>query len=409
MKSNFSQGETLLARFSGNFVDQITPENIFFYRGHVPTFMLYDVAKINEDFYVYALLTEKTEGNYSISIEGVRYMKAAQTVEDNIVKNFTITNDTAAFSITPGFVKTNGNFYLALQNLQDSSITVSYGLKKNSSSSESKGFFASLFGGSDSKQTGQDSITINSGASKKVNFFVENFSQGLNTIELSSINTSYSIPVYFDANVSSNGTSENTSETNENSLEFQPSTVEVSMATNSNTKRILYLTNTGGINIENISFNISSILGPYLVVYPEKIDSLEPGSNEKIEIQIVSDKQEAVIEGKITAYAENFSSSLNIILDFVKDYIPAEGINETKPVILTTCEEIKGIKCAENFVCGEEIIQTKDGDCCLTTCTEPQKSYTGTIIGWLLLILLIIIVIWFFKRKYSRVGKRKPF
>ncbi len=63
MKTEFDQGETLLAVVSGNFLDQITEDNVFFYKAHVRTPMVYDVGKINEDFYIYAMLTEKEQGN----------------------------------------------------------------------------------------------------------------------------------------------------------------------------------------------------------------------------------------------------------------------------------------------------------------------------------------------------------
>src|SRR3989304_8695254 len=85
MNSEFSQGETLLATFSGNFIDQIRDENVLFYRGHVKIPMIYDVVKIEDEFYVYAVLIGKTEGNYSLSIEDVRYMKGTEIVDDDII------------------------------------------------------------------------------------------------------------------------------------------------------------------------------------------------------------------------------------------------------------------------------------------------------------------------------------
>ena len=125
MNSAFAQGETLLAKFSGNFVDQITDDNVFFYRNHLAIPMIYDVVKINNDFYVYALLQEDQEpGNYSLSIRGVEYYKATQIVDDDIASNFTVTEETAEFSINPGAVFTATDFSVEIQNLLDKSITV---------------------------------------------------------------------------------------------------------------------------------------------------------------------------------------------------------------------------------------------------------------------------------------------
>src|SRR3989344_4174790 len=89
MDSSFSSGETLLAKISGNFIDQITRENVFFYRGHVKIPAIYGVVKIEDEFYIYSISTGKTQGNYSLAIEGVRYMRATEVVDDDIILNFT--------------------------------------------------------------------------------------------------------------------------------------------------------------------------------------------------------------------------------------------------------------------------------------------------------------------------------
>ncbi len=390
MKSKFSSGETLLAKFSGNFIDQITPENVLFYRGHVTIPMIYDVVKINDEFYVYALLTGKSEGNYSISIEGVRYMRATEIVDDNIVSNFTISNSTAEFSVNPGALIAGDDFSVELQNLQDRKITVNI--------NEDSPVIIS-----------QNSVELKSGEKKKITFTVGEIPEKtLEKIKFSVANFSYELPVYLNTNKTSEETEEDAIETG-GRFKFQPSSIEISMATDSSAKRILYLSNTGDEDIEDIFFNVSLILKSYIKISPEKIDTLNSGSNEKIELTIDSDVQEAIIEGKITAYTENLSSSLNIILNFVEDFVPEEGIDETQPVILTTCAELNGTKCAENFECSEETVQSKDGICCLASCEEKTQSYSGKIIGWGLLALVIIIVIWFFKRKYRGVARKRPF
>ena len=71
-KTEFDQGETLVAVVSGNFLDQVTRDKIFFYREHVRIPVVYEVGKINDDFYIYAMLTGKEQGNYSVKIKDVR-------------------------------------------------------------------------------------------------------------------------------------------------------------------------------------------------------------------------------------------------------------------------------------------------------------------------------------------------
>ena len=124
MGTNLSRGETLTARVSGYFLEPILKENIFFYRGHVRIPMEYDVAKIDKRFYIYADLSDKTPNNYSLVIKNVRYMKGSQVSEEEITKDFSISEDTADFSINPGFVITKSDYFIEVQNLQDYQITI---------------------------------------------------------------------------------------------------------------------------------------------------------------------------------------------------------------------------------------------------------------------------------------------
>ena len=123
VKEEFSQGETLIAKVSGNFLIPLQRENVFFYREHVRIPVEYDIKKINNDYYIYALLLGKDSRNYSIALENIRYMQIGEVSEEDVVKNFTINNQTADFSVNPGFVS-GGEFSLAVQNLKDKQITI---------------------------------------------------------------------------------------------------------------------------------------------------------------------------------------------------------------------------------------------------------------------------------------------
>jgi len=380
LKEDFDKGETLLAKVSGNFLEQPSKDNVFFYRGTVRIPVVYAVAKINDEFYIYALLTGKNEGNYSVALENIRYMKGAEISEEDIVRNFTITEDTADFSVNPGFLITSEDFSLELQNLQESQITVQI------TASE--------------KLEATNFLNLKSGETKKINFKLNTQESFLEEIALSSENTNYSVPVFIFSTVT-------TEEKKDAGFEFQPDTVGVSMATDSDTKRIIYLVNTGKETIENITFSVSGILEPYVILSPETINDLEENSTEKLEIFLISDTEVAVIEGKITAHTENFSSSVTLVLNFIKDYIPAEG--EDGEVIVTTCGQLEGIICSQEEECSEEPVFVRDGVCCLATCEEVKESSTGKIIGWLIIISIILALFWFFKKRYFGVKRKTGF
>jgi len=392
MKKDFDQGETLLAVVSGNFLDQIIRDNIFFYKGHVRIPMIYEVEKINNDFYIYAMLIRKEQGNYSIIIKDIRYNRGIEIVDEDIVKNFTITENTADFSLNPGFISTSEDFFLEVQNLQEERITVQI---------DAPEAFIS-----------ETSLELRSGELKRISFKLNedagNLSSVFEEIKLSSGNTSYSVPVFVmsDINV--------VEEENGLNFKFEPHMVDVSIATDSNSKRIVYILNTGD-TVEDIFISVSPLLEPYVTVSPQEINTLEENSTEKIEIFIVSGAEEIIIEGQIFARAENFTSSLIFVLDFIKDFIPEEP--EEEEVIITTCVQIEGIICGEGERCTGKTSPTKDGICCFAPaiCEETPKSQTGKIIGWGVVILIILLLFWFFK-KYKKVkpkvnllkiGKRK--
>lgn len=373
MKTEFDQGETLIAKVSGNFLEPILKENIFFYRGHVRIPIEYDVAKINEEFYIYALLSGKIQSNYSIEIKDVRYMKGAEISEEDIIKEFSITNNTADFSVNPGFIITKEDFFIEVQNLQDKKINITI-------------------------KDEDISLTLKSGEIKKINFELNEIEEPVfKTAELSSENLNYEIPVYLFL--------DKEPVKKEKKFKFEPSKLEISMSTDSETKRIIYLYNIGEETLENLSLYISDSLMPYVLFSLEEFEELEPDSNIKLEIYFTSDSEEKIIEGRITAEEENLYAYSDITLTFIEDYIPLND-EESEPIQTTqTCEEMQGVICQEGEECDEELVYAKDDVCCLGTCKKTEKSSTGKIIGWAIIGIVLVFLIWFFKKRY-RGAKR---
>lgn len=388
-KQEFDNGETLISVVSGNFIDRITEDNVLFFHDHVQIPMIYEVEKINDDFYIYALLTEKQAGNYSVVISGVRYMKGSQMTDENIVKNFTITGNTADFSVNPGFVSTSDDFFLEVQNLKEEKITITVNTPEELIASE-------------------DSLELSSGQIKEINFQINTDQKVLKNIGLGSENTSYTVPFFLDLAESGDNESQESNPSNL-SFKFEPQKINVSMSTNSDSKRVVYLLNTGW-EAKEISFSVSQEIEEYVTVSPLKIDSINKDSAEKIEILIESGEEEKNISGQITATAESdnetFTAELSLSLEFLEDFIPEETPEEE--VIVTTCAQLGGIICGEGEACMGETKSVKDGICCLAPpiCEEPKKSSRGKIIGWSIIIIILLFLFLFFK-KYKRVRPKK--
>lgn len=205
MKTEFNQGETLIAKVTGDFYESILSENIYFYKKHNRIPFLYDVAKINQDYYIYALLPETSE-NYSLQIKDVTYKKENQVVSDTIIKNFSISNQKADFSINPGIINTNKDFFIGVQNLKQEAIVLEI---KNPT----------------------QTFELKSGEIKKINFEINDFDSGVQELEFSSDNTNYKVPVFISVekiqsheNETQNQTQE--SEVPEQDKDYQPATIK---------------------------------------------------------------------------------------------------------------------------------------------------------------------------------------
>lgn len=397
MKSEFSQGETLIAKISGNFKTPILQENIFFYRGHVRISMDYDVAKIDDDFYIYALLSDKSQGNYSLNIKDVQYMKGSQIIDDEIQKNFTITNKTADFSVKPGFIITQNNFYLEVQNLKDSGITININTETVSSGA-SKSFFSSLFGSVN--DTAKYTLSLKSGEIEKINFEIANINESvLKKIYLKTDNSEYGIPIYAVANKTNNVP------IGKGNFKFDPTYFYINMSTNSETNRIIYLINKGERDLKNISLEISEDLSPYIFLSEDKIDEIKENSSAKIELYIISPNQSIELKGNIKAKevqdSQNFYESAEITLNFVNDFIPAN--NKTISTISKTCLELNGVVCGEKTeTCNATSVYAKDAYCCLGDCNTIEEGSSGKMIGWILALALLGFLIWFYMKYIKR-------
>ena len=247
MNKEFAQQETMIAKISGNFIDALGNNNILFYREHVKVPTQFTLSKISDDYYLYAVLSNKIAGNYSLQIQNAKYKIGTQIKEEDVIKNFTITNNTADFYVVPGFVKTKENFSLELTNLRDNKIEVEITPQNNSNSKET-GFFESLFG----TGAGFETIELSSGQTKKVEFDFDDtlLESDFKGILLESGNTSYSVTVYMEVK------NKTTEKEGVGRLNFEPLVLNISIATNSSAKGIIYLKNKENLSVRNVNLCI---------------------------------------------------------------------------------------------------------------------------------------------------------
>jgi len=189
------------------------------------------------------------------------------------------------------------------------------------------------------------------------------------------------------------------------SFKFEESELDITMPTNSNTLREIYLYNTGDTTIENISLTISGKLKNYISLPVDEIDKLEPNSSVKIELDFHSFDKDIEIQGKLTAKEEDISTYFEIFLEIIEDYSPSNGNTYTPNPQIKTCAELEGEICTSDEECDIDNIIAKDNLCCLGECGGEESSSTGKIIGWSIVGIVLVFLLWFFKKKYRGAKK----
>jgi len=380
MKTDFAQGETLMAKVSGNFYESITKEDVSFYKGHVRQPMSPLVAKINNNFYIYAQLLEKEPNNYSILLENVKSFKLGQIVEENIEQNFTITNKIADFSINPGFVVAEGNFSIEVQNLLDSEIELNVDL-------------------SSIKLKEETPVKISAGSSKKIFFSTESIiNSTFETMKLSTLNSEYEIPVFIFADKTESVEKEKTI------LKFEPPELGFSMATDSDKIKKIILKNSGEEPLKDISLSVSDSLKNYVLISPEEINKLD--GNSEIEIELLfNSKEQRLISGALKVNSSFADDELEISVNFIKDFVPPENYNESILIVAKTCGELGGEICDSDETCDTDYVYTDENGvlskCCVENCQKQSANSSGKIIGWSIVGIVIVFLIWFFKFRYK--------
>lgn len=412
LKSEFNKGETLLATFSGNFLESVSESNIVFYRGHVKIPIDFELMNVGNDYYVYALLKDKDVNNYSIALENTKYYKQGEITDEAISKNFTITETFADFSINPGFVSTTKDFEITIQNLQDTEITININSEtiiQNESESEGQGFLDGLFGNLFLGLTGKvifnlgesNSITLSPNEIKKITFELGEIPEPiLDTISFSTANTIYEFPVYVPSSVEKE-------KDYSVSLNFKPSELKISLYPNLTKEETIVLENVGDKILENITLELSNNLEPYVNISKTNVYNL--GVNASVEILLLFSpvEIEQIIEGELTARIPNETEDLSITFEMLIEDV--EEIEETKEGTSATsknCSELNGTIFEEPKKCTGETRFAKDGNCCIGELEMPIVNNTGLIIGWAIIMTILIALVWFFRFKY-KAGKEE--
>ena len=114
IKKEFRQGEILIAKISGSFLEPIKENEIYFYRGYTQVPFEFELIKIKGDYYISASTKNKAAGNYSLIIKDSEYyVEGGKTSKEDIKSEFLVVGEYADFSVSPGVqISSEGEFSL---------------------------------------------------------------------------------------------------------------------------------------------------------------------------------------------------------------------------------------------------------------------------------------------------------
>ncbi len=369
-KDVFSKGETFMATLEGNILEPISKSDVSFNRGHVQIPLEYDIVKLEDKHYIYAILQYNAE-DLNLEIEDVYFKENNEIKTENLIKNFSVGNTTADFYVRPGFVSVSDDFEIEFYNNLNSEIDIEYSLANVSKSVSVRA------------QEGEDVGIDTSGI----------FSTGVYFMEVSSGDTSYSVPVYF---VASETEQEFPDEpvTDDARIRFDLDEIQAELKKDERNIFAVNLKNTGGEIAEEIVVYVEGIEGVELNV--NDIGSLGVGEEVEIEISI---EQGDVGEFSGIVVAEGLNTSDEILLNIKvggENVVPSSSVKGEK-----SCSELGGQKCT---TCYGYNVPSSEGLCCIGSC-EPEAENEG--INWWAIGIVSLILVGIFLFLWLRMRKTK--
>ena len=357
-KENYLPYETLLVKISGDIQKNIASEDITFYNGYREIPVDYNIANLNGDYYLYALLPGE-EGNYTFQIANISYIQSRVTKKETFNINFTISGN-ATVQVSPGFIIASETFSIYLENF-----------------GESGEFKAELF-------SQKYPITILENDASTVYFSLPE-DESFGYIEIySGSKKIYEIPakILHPSNAS----------IDETQFAFKDREINATLSIDNPWIFTLELFNYGSFDIGDVSLSVID-LEDYVSIDPE-IVTISPGTPALINLSIESDSV-GLKQGYIQAEYDGIITNVSLNLAFTQN-------TSSSPITDSETSSCQGRICPSNTKCSLQEYSIGVANCCPGVCEEPVGSSSGWLIGIIIIIAVIIVgagIFYFVKKK----------
>lgn len=124
LKESYEAGETMIIKILGVVSEPIGLQDVIFKRGHVAISLDYDVRKISDNYYIWAI-APLSENNYTLEITNVATIISGEAKEINYEQNFSVLGNLTDYSIRPGFIYSEKDFTITALLNEDNAKTIS--------------------------------------------------------------------------------------------------------------------------------------------------------------------------------------------------------------------------------------------------------------------------------------------
>jgi len=360
IKETYLPGETAIIEISGNILEPIPFDNVEFRRGHVLVPFDYDIKKLDDKYYLWAVMPN-TENNYTLIIKDITSTFAGNVEKTDYEKNFSVRGNLTDYSIKPGFVIAREDFEITAKLNEDFDKTITVNFLK------------------------EQEILLKPGENK-LNFPIDDVNEtGIIKIQIGK----YSVPAYIILNKTQTKTAGNIIEFTPKYIrrDYDVGTYQISLKNTAQEKLDVAIS----LN-KNVFSSIPDI---------NDVISLAKGETFYFNLSLKDKTSRYVIE-KIYASAKNFSASLPIEINLIKDKENITFVNASASEGLYYCAELAGTLCSSSEICNGKTEVSKDGLCCIGKCSVKETKSSSGWIGWLILILVLAAVFFLYK-KYKKV------
>ncbi|MBX4211881.1 hypothetical protein KW787_00285 [Candidatus Pacearchaeota archaeon] len=367
MKENYAPAETLVVKISGNIVEPINKDQVIFRRGHVAIAPEYDIARIGEDYFVWAVAPSNA-GNYTLVLKDVIATEAGNAIKKDWESNFSVSGNIIDYSVNPGFINTKTDFSIrvVLNEDRDKEVPINF--------------------------PGDGTVILHPGE----NILKFSISDVKGEIYTNLKIGNYDLPAHI--------IGKPTRPLSPPLLDVRPAFIE----------SVIYVSKLPVYPVEIINLGESET--PFSVSYdtdlflvsPVQVESLKGGERLVMNVTLKKTGSEA-LQRNITVNYGNYSVVLPFNLRFTSNASEASTIsyNTTRNYSLLRCSEIPGGRICTNVqTCSGTSQNSIDGSCCLSQCIEEttSRAWIGYSIGGILILVLIFIFL-----KYRKVKAPNTF